>query len=61
MQGKLTVQFHGEEGIDAGGVTREWYMVGSLLQDRPAIELAFTYQMPSFPGLPDDTAVSCIT
>ena len=29
MQGKLTVQFHGEEGIDAGGVTREWYMVRS--------------------------------
>ena len=61
MQGKLTVQFHGEEGIDAGGVTREWYMVGSLFQDRPAIELAFTYQMPKLPGLPDDTAVSCIT
>ncbi len=27
MQGKLTVAFHGEEGIDAGGVTREWYQV----------------------------------
>ena len=41
MQGKLTVQFHGEEGIDAGGVTREWYMVGSLSQDRPCMEIAF--------------------
>lgn len=27
MQGKLQVAFHGEEGIDAGGVTREWYQV----------------------------------
>lgn len=27
MRGKLSVQFHGEEGIDAGGVTREWYQV----------------------------------
>jgi len=27
MQGRLTVQFQGEEGIDAGGVTREWYTV----------------------------------
>ena len=27
MQGKLTVAFHGEEGIDAGGVSREWYQV----------------------------------
>jgi hypothetical protein len=25
MRGKLNVQFHSEEGIDAGGVTREWY------------------------------------
>lgn len=23
--GKLNVKFHGEEGVDAGGVTREWY------------------------------------
>lgn len=27
MRGKLSVQFHSEEGIDAGGVTREWYQV----------------------------------
>lgn len=27
MQGKLHVVFHGEEGVDAGGVTREWYQV----------------------------------
>lgn len=25
---KLSVQFTGEEGIDAGGVSREWYQVG---------------------------------
>lgn len=25
--GKLSVKFHGEEGVDAGGVTREWYSV----------------------------------
>jgi E3 ubiquitin-protein ligase HUWE1 len=27
LRGKLTVRFNGEEGIDAGGVTREWYQV----------------------------------
>ena len=27
MKWKLSVQFQGEEGIDAGGVTREWYQV----------------------------------
>lgn len=27
MRGRLHVQFTGEEGIDAGGVTREWYVV----------------------------------
>ncbi len=27
MRGKLHVVFHGEEGVDAGGVTREWYQV----------------------------------
>jgi len=25
MRGRLTIQFQGEEGIDAGGLTREWY------------------------------------
>lgn len=25
--GKLNVRFHGEEGVDAGGVTREWFHV----------------------------------
>lgn len=25
--GKLNVRFHGEEGVDAGGVTREWFAV----------------------------------
>ena len=27
MRGRLTIQFSGEEGIDAGGLTREWYML----------------------------------
>jgi E3 ubiquitin-protein ligase HUWE1 len=27
MKGRLHVQFNGEEGIDAGGVTREWYVI----------------------------------
>ena len=25
--GKINVKFHGEEGVDAGGVTREWFQV----------------------------------
>lgn len=25
LRGRMTVQFQGEEGIDAGGLTREWY------------------------------------
>ena len=29
MRMKLSVQFQGEEGIDAGGVSREWYQVCS--------------------------------
>ena len=29
MRMKLSVQFQGEEGIDAGGVSREWYQVGT--------------------------------
>lgn len=27
MRGRLNVQFYGEQGIDAGGLTREWYMI----------------------------------
>ncbi|KAJ4962286.1 hypothetical protein NE237_022225 [Protea cynaroides] len=27
LKGRLTVHFQGEEGIDAGGLTREWYQV----------------------------------
>ena len=27
MRGRMQINFQGEEGIDAGGVTREWYMV----------------------------------
>ena len=31
MRAKLSVHFQGEEGIDAGGVSREWYQVGPPL------------------------------
>ncbi len=31
MRGKLNVVFHGEEGVDAGGVSREWYQVSCTL------------------------------
>lgn len=27
LRGRLNITFHGEEGIDAGGLTREWYSV----------------------------------
>lgn len=27
LKGKLTVEFDGEEGIDQGGVTREWFLL----------------------------------
>lgn len=30
MRYKLSVSFAGEEGIDAGGVSREWYQVGRV-------------------------------
>lgn len=30
MKHKLSVLFQGEEGVDAGGVTREWYQVRSV-------------------------------
>jgi hypothetical protein len=30
MRGKLQVNFHGEEGVDAGGLTREWYVLCSI-------------------------------
>ena len=31
MRAKLSVHFQGEEGIDAGGVSREWYQVSYSL------------------------------
>jgi E3 ubiquitin-protein ligase HUWE1 len=27
LRGRLQVNFHGEEGVDAGGLTREWYLL----------------------------------
>ncbi|XP_073123872.1 E3 ubiquitin-protein ligase UPL1-like isoform X2 [Henckelia pumila] len=31
LKGRLKVQFQGEEGIDAGGLTREWYQILSTV------------------------------
>ena len=33
--GKLSIKFHGEEGVDAGGVTREWFQVLSRQMFNP--------------------------
>jgi E3 ubiquitin-protein ligase HUWE1 len=27
MRGRLQVNFYGEEGVDAGGLSREWYVI----------------------------------
>jgi hypothetical protein len=27
LRGRLAISFHGEEGVDAGGLTREWFLV----------------------------------
>ncbi|MCO5577516.1 hypothetical protein L7F22_031347 [Adiantum nelumboides] len=38
LKGRLTVQFQGEEGIDAGGLTREWYQILSrVIFDKGAL------------------------
>lgn len=38
LKGRLTVHFQGEEGIDAGGLTREWYQVLSrVIFDKGAL------------------------
>eukprot|EP01025_Chloroclados_australasicus_P025412 TRINITY_DN25382_c0_g1_i2.p1 TRINITY_DN25382_c0_g1~~TRINITY_DN25382_c0_g1_i2.p1 ORF type:complete len:386 (+),score=37.31 TRINITY_DN25382_c0_g1_i2:150-1160(+) len=39
MKGKLMVSFQGEEGIDAGGVSREWYMVMAREMFNPNLAL----------------------
>lgn len=33
--GKMSIRFHGEEGVDAGGVTREWFQVLSRQMFNP--------------------------
>ena len=35
MRCKLSVMFSGEEGVDAGGVSREWYQVGAAAVPPP--------------------------
>ena len=37
--GKLSIRFHGEEGVDAGGVTREWFQVLSRQMFNPGYAL----------------------
>ncbi|WJX63238.1 HECT-type E3 ubiquitin transferase [Trifolium repens] len=38
LKGRLTVHFQGEEGIDAGGLTREWYqLLSSVIFDKGAL------------------------
>ncbi|CAO2834572.1 unnamed protein product [Amaranthus hypochondriacus] len=38
LKGRLTVQFQGEEGIDAGGLTREWYQsLSRVIFDKGAL------------------------
>ncbi|CAN6556117.1 unnamed protein product [Malus baccata var. baccata] len=38
MKGRLNVQFQGEEGIDAGGLTREWYqLLSRVIFDKGAL------------------------
>lgn len=38
IKGRLTVQFQGEEGIDAGGLTREWYqLLSRVIFDKGAL------------------------
>ena len=37
--GKLSIRFHGEEGVDAGGVTREWFQVLSRGMFNPGYAL----------------------
>ncbi|CAN1790208.1 E3 ubiquitin-protein ligase UPL1, partial [Linum perenne] len=38
LRGRLNVQFQGEEGIDAGGLTREWYQILSrVIFDKGAL------------------------
>lgn len=56
-RGKLQVSFYGEEGIDAGGLTREWYSVLSremFDQNKALFQAAAdgaTYQVRPFVGL----------
>ncbi|CAI9291735.1 unnamed protein product [Lactuca saligna] len=38
LKGRLTVHFEGEEGIDAGGLTREWYqLLSRVIFDKGAL------------------------
>jgi len=39
LRGRLSVQFQGEEGVDAGGLTREWYSILARAMFDPSFAL----------------------
>jgi hypothetical protein len=51
MRGKLSVAFAGEEGIDAGGVSREWYSVRACYVHVMSICICCTQHVPFPPRL----------
>jgi hypothetical protein len=53
LRHKLNVQFTGEEGVDAGGVSREWYQVGVSVGSPPLTNIEISWQRPhlEFPTL----------
>ena len=64
MRLKLNVQFTGEEGIDAGGVSREWYQVGgnarpSSPSPEPLVSSLRALLTPHLPPPPLSPVVVC--
>ena len=53
MKGKLSVRFSGEEGIDAGGVTREWFVILSREMFNPNYALFKTSAIDKITYQPD--------
>eukprot|EP00698_Gefionella_okellyi_P014660 TRINITY_DN406_c0_g1_i1.p1 TRINITY_DN406_c0_g1~~TRINITY_DN406_c0_g1_i1.p1 ORF type:complete len:3198 (-),score=960.76 TRINITY_DN406_c0_g1_i1:108-9701(-) len=48
LKGKLTIVFQGEEGVDAGGLTREWYLILSREMFNPGYALFTTSESKTF-------------
>lgn len=55
MRAKLSVHFTGEEGIDAGGVSREWYQVCQTTNHHPCFLSTKIWTSPimTFPACED--------